>query len=236
MLTVRDAAQAQAALAGAPGTLRVIDEKTVYLRMPPTFMEPETLLMVLREPDARGVRPGARSCSPCDDVRACACGFAVGLAADQCTSRSRPYRQIRCRHRSSALAQHVDRLRGGGCRDCKAGASSRPTGMRMSDPARGLASMGARDPRRSNCDERVSAPSAVARARSESSKVGIVSSVFGKGVCGPCVQFISHHASASCVCATFFRIDPIPVSNGRSSDAWSVCAMTWSTTSRAQSV
>ncbi len=32
----------------APGTVRVIDEKTVYLRMPPTFMESETCLMVLR--------------------------------------------------------------------------------------------------------------------------------------------------------------------------------------------
>ena len=42
------AARAAEALAGAPGTLRVIDEKTVYLRMPPTYMEPETLLMVLR--------------------------------------------------------------------------------------------------------------------------------------------------------------------------------------------
>ena len=28
--------------------LRVIDEKTVYLRMPKQFMEPDTLLMVLR--------------------------------------------------------------------------------------------------------------------------------------------------------------------------------------------
>jgi transcription-repair coupling factor (superfamily II helicase) len=48
VLTVRDASRAQQALHGAPGTLRVIDEKTVYLRMPPTYMEPETLLMVLR--------------------------------------------------------------------------------------------------------------------------------------------------------------------------------------------
>jgi hypothetical protein len=48
ILTVRDAGRAQMALPGAPGTLRVIDEKTVYLRMPPTFMEPETCLMVLR--------------------------------------------------------------------------------------------------------------------------------------------------------------------------------------------
>jgi transcription-repair coupling factor (superfamily II helicase) len=48
VLTVQDAKKAQAALTGAPGTLRVIDDKTVYLRMPPTFLESETLLMVLR--------------------------------------------------------------------------------------------------------------------------------------------------------------------------------------------
>ncbi len=48
VLTVRDGAKAQTALTGAPGTLRVIDEKTVYLRMPPTYLEPETCLMVLK--------------------------------------------------------------------------------------------------------------------------------------------------------------------------------------------
>jgi transcription-repair coupling factor (superfamily II helicase) len=48
VLTVRDASKAQPALVGAPGTLRVIDEKTVYLRMPASFNEPETLLMVLK--------------------------------------------------------------------------------------------------------------------------------------------------------------------------------------------
>ena len=48
VLTVADAARAQVALAGAPGTLRVIDEKTVYLRMPATFMQSEALLMVLK--------------------------------------------------------------------------------------------------------------------------------------------------------------------------------------------
>src|SRR5688500_5695262 len=48
VLTVTDAAKAQEALTGAPGTLRVIDPRTVYLRMPPSFMEPETLLMVLK--------------------------------------------------------------------------------------------------------------------------------------------------------------------------------------------
>jgi transcription-repair coupling factor (superfamily II helicase) len=48
VLSVRDAARAQVGLIGAPGSLRVIDEKTVYLRMPTSFMEPDTLLVVLR--------------------------------------------------------------------------------------------------------------------------------------------------------------------------------------------
>jgi transcription-repair coupling factor (superfamily II helicase) len=48
VLSVSDAARAQAGLSGAPGRLSVIDEKTVYLRMPTSFMEPDTLLMVLR--------------------------------------------------------------------------------------------------------------------------------------------------------------------------------------------
>ena len=48
VLTVSDAGKAQAALIGAPGTLRVIDEKTVYLRMPSTYMHPDALLLVLR--------------------------------------------------------------------------------------------------------------------------------------------------------------------------------------------
>ena len=48
ILTVRDAARTQAGLAGAPGTLRVVDEKTVYFRPPAGYLEPETLLMVLK--------------------------------------------------------------------------------------------------------------------------------------------------------------------------------------------
>ncbi|HUB25135.1 MAG TPA: transcription-repair coupling factor [Tepidisphaeraceae bacterium] len=48
VLTVRDAALVQVGLTGAPGTLRVIDEKTVYLRMPPSFMESDVILVVLR--------------------------------------------------------------------------------------------------------------------------------------------------------------------------------------------
>ena len=48
VLTVRDAKLAQAVLKGAPGTLRVIDERTVYLRPPAVFMESEPLLLTLR--------------------------------------------------------------------------------------------------------------------------------------------------------------------------------------------
>jgi len=48
VLSVSDAMRALASLAGAPGTLRVIDQKTVYFRPPPSFLESETLLMTLK--------------------------------------------------------------------------------------------------------------------------------------------------------------------------------------------
>ena len=48
ILTVADAAKAQQALTGAPGTLRVIDDKTIYFRPPAAYMQPEVLLMVLK--------------------------------------------------------------------------------------------------------------------------------------------------------------------------------------------
>ena len=48
IFTVADAKLAQAGLTGAPGAFSVIDEKTVYLRMPPSFMTPETVLMALK--------------------------------------------------------------------------------------------------------------------------------------------------------------------------------------------
>ena len=48
ILTVRDASRAQAGLTGSPGRLTVLDEKTVYLRLPKSFMESDTLLMILR--------------------------------------------------------------------------------------------------------------------------------------------------------------------------------------------
>jgi transcription-repair coupling factor (superfamily II helicase) len=48
VMKVRDAARANVGLIGAPGSLRVIDERTVYLRMPASFMEPDTILLALR--------------------------------------------------------------------------------------------------------------------------------------------------------------------------------------------
>ncbi len=48
VMKVRDAARANVGLIGAPGSLRVIDERTVYLRMPGSFMEPDTILLALR--------------------------------------------------------------------------------------------------------------------------------------------------------------------------------------------
>ncbi len=48
VLTVREAAKAQYGMAGAPGTLRVVDEKTVYYRPPAVFLEPDTMLMMMR--------------------------------------------------------------------------------------------------------------------------------------------------------------------------------------------
>lgn len=47
VLKVNDARLAQFALTGAPGRLTVVDERTVYLRMPPTFLDPDALLVAL---------------------------------------------------------------------------------------------------------------------------------------------------------------------------------------------
>ena len=47
VLKVNDAQRASFALTGAPGRLTVVDERTVYLRMPPTFLDPDTLLLAL---------------------------------------------------------------------------------------------------------------------------------------------------------------------------------------------
>lgn len=48
VLTVRDGTKAQSVLLGSPGSLRLVDEKTVYMRPPAVYLEPETLLIMLR--------------------------------------------------------------------------------------------------------------------------------------------------------------------------------------------
>lgn len=49
VLKVRDPVKAQEGVKGAPGRLTFLpEESALYLRLPPTFMEPDTLLMVLR--------------------------------------------------------------------------------------------------------------------------------------------------------------------------------------------
>ena len=48
ILTVRDAARVQTGMTGAPGSLRLVDEHTLYFRPPAVYLESETLLLVLR--------------------------------------------------------------------------------------------------------------------------------------------------------------------------------------------
>ncbi len=48
IIKLRDAQRVQNALTGAPGTLRLVDERTLYFRPPTGYLEAETLLMVLR--------------------------------------------------------------------------------------------------------------------------------------------------------------------------------------------
>jgi transcription-repair coupling factor (superfamily II helicase) len=87
VLTVRDAAKAQAGMAGAPGTLRVVDEKTVYFRPPPSFLEPDALLMTLRnllkaayERELRGEPPPEIKPPPPPKLVSSVRGKAVGPA------------------------------------------------------------------------------------------------------------------------------------------------------------
>ncbi len=48
ILKLRDALRVQAALATAPGSLRIVDDKTLYFRPPAAYLEAEVLLMALR--------------------------------------------------------------------------------------------------------------------------------------------------------------------------------------------
>jgi transcription-repair coupling factor (superfamily II helicase) len=47
-MVVEDASKAQKALTGAPGRLTVVTQNEVYLRVPPTFLEPDASLLMLR--------------------------------------------------------------------------------------------------------------------------------------------------------------------------------------------
>ncbi len=48
VIKLRDAQRVQKALAGAPGSLRIVDDKTLYFRPPEAYLEAEVLLMCLR--------------------------------------------------------------------------------------------------------------------------------------------------------------------------------------------
>ena len=48
VLKMREAQRVQRALVGAPGSLRIVDETTLYFRPPEAYLEPEVLLMTLR--------------------------------------------------------------------------------------------------------------------------------------------------------------------------------------------
>ncbi|MHC4608869.1 MAG: TRCF domain-containing protein, partial [Planctomycetota bacterium] len=49
IFTVKDHQQLEPVFAGAPGTARMPDAKTVHWRLPPSYLEPPTLLAVLRK-------------------------------------------------------------------------------------------------------------------------------------------------------------------------------------------
>ncbi len=48
ILKLRDAQRVQKALVGAPGSLRIVDDSTLYFRPPASYLEGDVLLMVLR--------------------------------------------------------------------------------------------------------------------------------------------------------------------------------------------
>jgi transcription-repair coupling factor (superfamily II helicase) len=48
VLKVVDASRAEKVLSGAPGRLSVVDPQTIYLRMPPTFLQGEAALLTIR--------------------------------------------------------------------------------------------------------------------------------------------------------------------------------------------
>ncbi len=49
VFAINSVAEAEPAFVDAPGSVRMPDDKTIYLRLPPAYLEPETLLAVLRK-------------------------------------------------------------------------------------------------------------------------------------------------------------------------------------------
>lgn len=49
VFAIDSVAEAEPAFIDAPGTVRMPDDKTIYLRLPPAYLEPDTLLAVLRK-------------------------------------------------------------------------------------------------------------------------------------------------------------------------------------------
>jgi len=58
IFNVRDWALANTAFEGATGTVRLPDDRTVHWRMPPNYLEPDTLLPVMRKQLKRGLQGG----------------------------------------------------------------------------------------------------------------------------------------------------------------------------------
>lgn len=68
ILKVRDATRAQLAMTGAPGRLTVVDASTVYFRPPPVFMEPDTMLVMLRNLFMQAYERERKQHTPADTV------------------------------------------------------------------------------------------------------------------------------------------------------------------------
>lgn len=80
VLTVADAQRAGFALTGAPGRLTVVDEKTIYLRLPPTFLEGDTLLLAMCNL-MRAARTREAAAATPKDVAAVPAAPPIGLPA-----------------------------------------------------------------------------------------------------------------------------------------------------------
>jgi hypothetical protein len=108
-------------MAGAPGTLRVVDEKTVYFRPPPSFLEPDALLMTLRnllkaayERELRGEPPPEIKPPPppklVSSVRGKAVGPAVGSRERSSSSTAQTTTEAPPKLHSTKVTQQLEKL------------------------------------------------------------------------------------------------------------------------------